>query len=456
VDSRFDKDFQSSKDELVEVSQLPEVEKQIQELVDLEKQQTELDSWHEGMQRQLDIEKVQLAERYDQLRLANIQKQKSIIESSHDFLVSSMNRVCLSLNNSQQSLPYEEHHYTHEFPRSHELTNSPVVRTYLPVNNSGGSSPQHSLPYEEREEQLTYEFLRDDEFQNSPLNNSASTQHSLRYESVKDKHEQTHEFPISPDIHKIDLMMKSGDNDVTNASGGDVVHLKSDQDELKKLNDLKRSIQQHSTDISKASGSELLLRHYRSVDAKLRRKSRAMKFFHTPEKSNSSPSQSPTPFSETTKQQSAFEHIKENTLGEVFKTPIRPPYLSLNINTATPIDERKKELFPDAPLHDRPSLSPHADLTNISSSSQNLNEPQTSHSSPKKHDDSSTIVGHIVTANNLATPCYGDRGIDNDKITSTPHDVVSLSPHHNLSRIYASEFHVADSKEVIQYIINLT
>ena len=428
VDLRFDEHSPNGTRPPMEISQMPVVEKQIQELVELEKQQTELESWHEDMQRQLDIEKVKLAERYDELRLDNIQKQKSIIESSQDFLMSSMNTVHSRMDNSssavQHSLPYDRYQDSYDFPQSHELPNSPDIRTYPSLNNSCGTPSQQPLHESmTNNNQATYEFLNSLDLHGfSALGNvgSPTQQHSLPSEDTREKQCK---YDLSPSsVHRND---RSDDSNV--------VQKPTCQTNLKDLN-----IHHQSGDVSKASGSELLLRHYQSVDAKLRRKSRAMKFFHTPEKTNKKGELTSPHSTHKTKQPSAFEHIREKRTPET-ATPLRSPLYSDLNPSITPTGEKKKELFPNVSGHGTP-ISP-VDSKNISPLLHKSN------CSPQQHLDDLTTA---VTTHNLATPYFPDsiKSIDNEKVTSTPQEIPGFSPRHNLSRIYANEFPIADCNEV--------
>ncbi|XP_057311723.1 uncharacterized protein LOC130649464 isoform X2 [Hydractinia symbiolongicarpus] len=65
---------------------IPEVLEQMKTLHILQEQQKELDDWYHDMQKQLELEKVRLAEKYDQLKLHNIKKQQHVIDSSQEFL----------------------------------------------------------------------------------------------------------------------------------------------------------------------------------------------------------------------------------------------------------------------------------------------------------------------------------------------------------------------------------
>ena len=69
----------------------PELEDHLKSLHSLQQQQTDLDTWYEDMQKQLELEQIHLKEKYEKLRLRNIREQERIIDTSQDVLKHSLN-----------------------------------------------------------------------------------------------------------------------------------------------------------------------------------------------------------------------------------------------------------------------------------------------------------------------------------------------------------------------------
>jgi len=77
----------------------------------LQHQQDELDQWYLNMQKQLELEKLKMAEKYDELKLKNIREQQKLIDRSHEAINQSnvSNRTPVTLGRSKLATPNVEH-----------------------------------------------------------------------------------------------------------------------------------------------------------------------------------------------------------------------------------------------------------------------------------------------------------------------------------------------------------
>eukprot|EP00111_Clytia_hemisphaerica_P001373 TCONS_00003901-protein len=295
---------------------------QMDELMDLKDEQDELESWYE-------IEKIKLAAKYDQMRLENIRRQKSIIENSHDMLVMSVEKntplksfqnqshqqldspvlfqdsessryhsgsiTRSSPNTSDSSLPksYSSNHSQSEqqqkvhFTITSESDENPVItKSHSPsecikgIESAQNQYPpqydiQDSLTHSQQspnqqnsEPEMIYQDPPSNVLQNGPSPTSATNSYFSSQNNALQNQSLT------------DNMNNRNANSSPNSNAS-----QNHQEQSKPNSELNNPEKFSRDSIANmvSFGSELLLRHYQSVDAKLRRKSRATKFFTTPE-----------------------------------------------------------------------------------------------------------------------------------------------------------------------------
>lgn len=238
----------------------------------LKEEQDDLDLWYK-------MEQVKLAERYDRMRLMNIQKQKSIIESSHDLLLTtSIDTTPLRQSHVQPSTSMlsdaagggNRMNTNNASSRMQSVISHNSSKDLGEVNNSSDkSSPS---PYRQGDDKLVQSQVVS---ANENVSNSSS---SLKNENFSKpiQHSSkrlTFEEPVferKPDSCELVKAKCETKTSIT----PDIPTSRSSQFDSNKL----------SCATKETIGSEFVMRFHQSMDAKLRRKSRATKFFPTPEK----------------------------------------------------------------------------------------------------------------------------------------------------------------------------
>ena len=235
----------------------------------LKEEQEDLDMWYE-------MEKVKLAERYDRMRLMNIQKQKSVIESSHDLLLAtSMDKNDTSTSSRSSSIQIS--------PLAH--LDLHTVNSNLDKNNTPGmqSTTHHDniCTIEKRIFEMNNNtHMRGTSSQQHP-NNLVQSMHvsidgNVASSSSVKKCETS---PVQYNNKKLTFEDQAlqENNDGTSTSNNNTNDYYSN----------KLTYSESNTDTTtppvKTLGTEFVMRFHQSMDAKLRRKSRAIKFFPTPE-----------------------------------------------------------------------------------------------------------------------------------------------------------------------------
>ena len=236
----------------------------------LKEEQDDLELWYK-------MEQVKLAERYDRMRLMNIQKQKSIIESSHDLL----------LTTSIDTTPLRQ---------SHVRVNTPG-HSDTGIDNSIKRTPPRSVTPHDNSYALrkrSFEASNNKYGENSPSQHQQIedklTQSQVVSSDISNGASFTHNNSPSPSIqHNNKKLIFEKPLFEQKPNGSQLVN---EECELKvsitSNNPVSHSSQFHSNKLSSNTketiGSEFVMRFHQSMDAKLRRKSRATKFFPTPEK----------------------------------------------------------------------------------------------------------------------------------------------------------------------------
>lgn len=133
-----DSDIISEKLQMIDY--MPGLQKHMESLHSLQSRQKELDLWYGNMQKQLEIEKIRLAEKYEELQLKNIREQQSIIESSQDFIrcaSNNNNTSCIVNANKQQMINIDTPKGANKrTPGSLKLANSTSLKNSPPVIQS--------------------------------------------------------------------------------------------------------------------------------------------------------------------------------------------------------------------------------------------------------------------------------------------------------------------------------
>ena len=307
----------------------------------LKDEQEDLDLWYE-------MEKVKLAERYDRMRLSNIQKQKSIIESSHDLLMTTS-------EDNHNATPYKslsrqpsvlEHSDLHEVKSPepsdmHQYESISSANKSLQINNTPlRNSPMNRMPHNQQSEISSED--------NTSSNVSRNCNHPVQYSKKLTFQDQN--INHQPTSHNSDNSDLRNDNN-TEISVEPTVSLASSTEHS--LNKLSRSKDNALTDdvpeSVKTLGTEFVMRFHQSMDAKLRRKSRATKFFPTPESQTKTSRQIQSPIADYSVENfQSSPCVLEGGIGasggSVFDTPKRNmeslPYLDKqdcsNSSTDTP------------------------------------------------------------------------------------------------------------------------
>lgn len=320
---------------------VPEVQQHIEALHHLQEQQKQLDHWYVDMQKELELEKVRLAERYDEMRLKNIKEQQKIIENSQEYLKNSFiansnvdlkNGFANSNGDLRKTINSEvvETSFGRNSSPSHEreqndpktellqnLDNHTTSATSLQqtLNNISTSTVPKSPPW-------TAEVGRNQTETDSfcpaaalpPTADDSSTSNTVKF-SVPTNVQFTavHSLPIkSPIINNREFPLQTSTAITADSFKPQTsprtspiqrptttpLSSHSTRQQISPVNTpttdrLDDFISKNMPNVytKKSTGGDLLSQHYHMVDNKFRRKSRAMKFFKNPvptEKNNAS------------------------------------------------------------------------------------------------------------------------------------------------------------------------
>lgn len=285
IPQRVDDEKESSGNRTGNTELVPEVQQQIQELHHLQEQQKQLDHWYLNMQKELELEKVRLAERYDQIRLQNIKEQQKLIENSQEYLKNSFAsnaELCKTIN---AELPESSSNINQHQNNDHEHELHIASPKYTP------KSEQHVSPTIEMEgviSTLTTPMAMDFPSSNiQPSSQPFNPSPSLSEVTTGLSHLSTDVAPIG--------IITNGDHPNPIHHATTPRNSNPNPQELSPKNSPSTPVTAfvYKDTTRKSTAGDLLSQHYHMVDDKFRRKSRAMKFFTTPisseKHSNASP-----------------------------------------------------------------------------------------------------------------------------------------------------------------------